>query len=181
MISSDWKEILKPTAAVGCISLILAGVAQPVYYLLAKTGIFSYTLFPFLFGALYGVLLGVGNFFVMALSLTRLTSSGADAAEAKKKAQASYTARSLAVIALMVVGCVIPFFSAVAVILSVAITQLGIVLYALVARSAEMKKIKNVSSVPPAPDGMEEEKTDTVPEEAQTGEEKHSPEETSAE
>lgn len=145
MVAMDQKDnafsaIVKPTVAVLLCSVVAVGISLPIYYAIARGGLFQWSLLKFTLGSVYGMLLGVGNFFAMALSMTLLTASAASAKEGKARAQSSYLLRQFFVVALAVVGCLIPFFHIVAVLGSLAVTQLVIVLYSLIDSLIAMKK-----------------------------------------
>ncbi len=71
-----------------------------------------------LFGGLWGFFITVLNFFIMSVLLQRAMATG-DEQQAKMKLQASYTVRMLLLVALMVVGVVLPFMHWVPVLVSV--------------------------------------------------------------
>ena len=76
---NGYAAVAKQTLAVLAMSLVAVVIAQPVFYLLSTTGIFEWSLWRFILGSLYGMVLGVGNFFSMALSLVLLTATARDA------------------------------------------------------------------------------------------------------
>lgn len=137
---SGFSAVLKQTLLVLAISAVTVAVAQPFFYLLSTTGIFEWSLLRFLLGSLYGMLLGVGNFFAMALSLILVTATAANPKEGKAKAQSTYVFRQLILVALAVVGCLIPVFHIVSVLGSLALTQLVITVYALIGNVMALKK-----------------------------------------
>ena len=137
---SGFSAVLKQTLLILAISAVTVAVAQPVFYLLSTTGIFEWSLLRFLLGSLYGMLLGVGNFFAMALSLILVTATAANPKEGKAKAQSTYVFRQLILVALAVVGCLIPVFHIVSVLGSLALTQLVITVYALIGNVMALKK-----------------------------------------
>lgn len=138
--NSGFSDVLKQTLLVLAISTVTVAVAQPVFYLLSTTGIFEWSLLRFLLGSLYGMILGVGNFFAMALSLVLVTATAASPKEGKAKAQSTYVFRQLILVALAVVGCLIPVFHIVSVLGSLALTQLVITAYALIGNVIALKK-----------------------------------------
>ena len=137
---SGFSAVLKQTLLILAISAVTVAVAQPFFYLLSTTGIFEWSLLRFLLGSLYGMLLGVGNFFAMALSLILVTATAANPKEGKAKAQSTYVFRQLILVALAVVGCLIPVFHIVSVLGSLALTQLVITVYALIGNVMALKK-----------------------------------------
>ena len=137
---SGFSAVLKQTLLILAISVFVVALAQPAFYLLSTTGIFEWSLLRFLLGSLYGMLLGVGNFFAMALSLVLVTATAADPKEGKAKAQSTYVFRQLVLVGLAVVGCLIPAFHIVAVLGSLALTQLVITVYALIGNVIALKK-----------------------------------------
>ncbi len=137
MNKSGKKAVLLQTLAVAGIGLFLIAVAQPLYPLISKSGLFEYSSLRFILGSVYGWLLGIGNFFAMAVSLIFLTSSSNSQSEGQKKAQAMYMSRLVAVLLLAVGGCFIPVFHPAAILISLALTQFGISVYAMIFRMAD--------------------------------------------
>lgn len=156
---SGFSAVLKQTLLILAISAVTVAVAQPFFYLLSTTGIFEWSLLRFLLGSLYGMLLGVGNFFAMALSLILVTATAANPKEGKAKAQSTYVFRQLILVALAVVGCLIPVFHIVSVLGSLALTQLVITVYALIGNVMALKKnppaMKEDEPQPPIKEGQE--------------------------
>ena len=156
---SGFSAVLKQTLLILAISAVTVAVAQPFFYLLSTTGIFEWSLLRFLLGSLYGMLLGVGNFFAMALSLILVTATAANPKEGKAKAQSTYVFRQLILVALAVVGCLIPVFHIVSVLGSLALTQLVITVYALIGNVLALKKnppaMKEDEPQPPIKEGQE--------------------------
>lgn len=142
---NGYVAAVKQTLIVLAMSFVAVAIAQPVFYLLSTTGIFRWSLTQFLLGSLYGMILGVGNFFAMAVSLTMLTATARDAKEGKARAQSVYLLRQLVLVGFAVVGCLLPIFHIVAVLGALALTQLVIAVYAFVGNLIAMKKN------PPAP------------------------------
>lgn len=140
--------VLKQTAWILLLSTVAVGVSLPLYYLISKGGFFQWSLMKFALGAVYGMLLGVGNFFAMALSMILLTATALDAKEGKARAQSSYLFRQFFVIGLAVVGCLIPIFHIVAVLGSLALTQLVVVIYSLIGSLVAMKNNPPLSGKP---------------------------------
>ena len=156
---SGFSAVLKQTLLILAISAVTVAVAQPFFYLLSTTGIFEWSLLRFLLGSLYGMLLGVGNFFAMALSLILVTATAANPKEGKAKAQSTYVFKQLILVALAVVGCLIPVFHIVSVLGSLALTQLVITVYALIGNVMALKKnppaMKEDEPQPPIKEGQE--------------------------
>ena len=137
---NGFSTVLKQTLIVLALSVVTVAIVQPVFCLLSSTGLYEWSLPKFLFGSIYGMLLGVGNFFAMALSLILLTASAAEAKEGKARAQSTYLVRQLVLMGLAVVGCLLPIFHIVSVLGSLAVTQLVIALYALIGNVIALKK-----------------------------------------
>lgn len=148
--------VIKQTLIIGCISLVLVGAAQPLYILIGDhTTLYEYSALKFILGSVYGWLLGVGNFAVMAISLMMLTSTTTDRNEARKRAQTAYTGRLVGLLLFAVGGCFIPVFHPVAVLLSLALTQFGIFAYSFLYKMIDAKKN---GETPAAPSDEAEEK-----------------------
>ena len=143
---NGYAAVAKQTLVVLAMSFVAVVIAQPVFYLLSTTGIFEWSLSRFLFGSLYGMILGVGNFFAMAVSLVLLTATAQDAKEGKARAQSVYLLRQLVLIGFAVVGCLLPVFHIVAVLGALALTQLVIAVYAFVGNLISMKKEPPISA-----------------------------------
>ena len=144
--------VVKQTLLVLLFSAVVVGASLPVYYLISTGGYFEWSLLKFALGSVYGMLLGVGNFFAMAISMILITASALDAKEGKVRAQSGYMLRLLFVVGFAVVGCLIPIFHIVSVLGSLALTQLVIVVYSLIGSLINMKK-NPVSSPKPVQDG----------------------------
>lgn len=95
------------TVRIGIGVLIGDAVMIAVFALLRKLDV------TVLFGALLGSLAAVGNFFAMGLLLQKALD---DPDRTKILVQRSYTLRMLAMVAVMIVGFVLPYFHVVAVV-----------------------------------------------------------------
>lgn len=93
-------------------SAVCTVVVQLVFW---AAGYYDYTV---LIGGLWGFLITVLNFFIMTLAIQRAVLLN-DEQQAKLRIQASYTKRMLLLIALMIVGVVVPFMHWAPVLLSV--------------------------------------------------------------
>ena len=131
---NGFMTVVKQTLIVLAVASAVVLASLPVYYLVSLSGIFEWNLLKIALGALYGMLLGVGNFFAMAISLVLLTASAEDGKQGRSKAQSTYMLRQLVLFGLAVVGCLIPFLNSVAVLVSLALTQLAIAGYALIGK-----------------------------------------------
>lgn len=76
-----------------------------------------------LLGALLGSVAAVGNFFIMGLSIQKAMN---DPDNAKRLVQRSYALRMIAMVAIMIVGFVLPWFHKVAVVVPVLLPGLTI-------------------------------------------------------
>ncbi len=139
---SGMGAVLKQTLIVALIGFVLALFAQFLYPAFARSGLFAYSPLRFILGGVYGWVLGVANFFAMALSLIMLTSGTADRQEGQKKAQAMYMGRLVTVLLFAVGGCFIPVFHPAAILFSLALTQAGISIYAMCFKLFEGRKEK---------------------------------------
>ena len=100
------KTVLKETGRVAVGVLIGDLIMLAVFFLLKKLDT------TVLLGALLGSAAAVGNFFAMGLGLQKALD---DPERTKFLVQRSYTLRMLAMIAVMIVGFVLPWFHVVAV------------------------------------------------------------------
>ena len=100
------KAVLKETGRVAVGVLIGDLIMLLVFFLLKKLDI------TVLFGALLGSAAAIGNFFAMGLGLQKALD---DPERTKFLVQRSYTLRMLGMIAVMIVGFVLPCFHVVAV------------------------------------------------------------------
>jgi hypothetical protein len=111
-----------------------------------------------LFGGLWGFFITVLNFFIMTVAIQKAMASG-DEQQAKLKLQASYTGRMLLLIALMIVGIVVPFMHWAPVLISVFYPRVVIFVRGLI--TSILNRGKVTPSVPSVPyDEDEEEKED---------------------
>ena len=145
---NGYLVVLKQTLLVLAVSAVIVGASLPIYYLLSGVGIFEWSLLKFSLGCVYGMLLGVGNFLAMSISLVLLTESVVDGKEGKLRAQSSYLLRQVLLVGLAIVGCLIPVFHPIAVLGSLVLTQIAITVYALVGKILLMKKTPPVSTEP---------------------------------
>ena len=93
-------------------SAVCTAVVQLVFLVFGK---FDYTV---LLGGLWGFIITVLNFFIMTLAIQKAMELN-DEQQAKMKIQGSYTIRMLLLIALMIVGVVLPFMHWVPILISV--------------------------------------------------------------
>lgn len=110
-----------------------------------------------LFGGLWGLFITILNFFIMTVAIQKAMASG-DEQQAKMKLQASYTGRMLLLLALMIVGIVVPFMHWAPVLISVFFPRVVITVRGLI--SSVMNRGKEVpasESVPFEEEDEEEE------------------------
>ena len=112
-----------------------------------------------LFGGLWGFFITVLNFFIMTVAIQKAMASG-DEQQAKMKLQASYTGRMLLLVALMVVGIVVPFMHWAPVLISVFFPRVVITVRGLISSVRNRGKEETVSSAEPYDDEEDEEKED---------------------
>ena len=96
--------VVKQTLIVLAVAAVVVAASLPVYYLVSLSGIIAWDALRMILGAVYGMMLGVGNFFAMAVSLVLLTASAEDGKQGRAKAQSTYMLRQLILFGLAVVG-----------------------------------------------------------------------------
>ncbi len=107
------------------------------------------------FGGLWGFFITVLNFFIMTVAIQKAMASG-DEQQAKMKLQASYTGRMLLLIALMIVGIVVPFLHWAPVILSVFFPRVVITVRGVITSIRNRGKEEVVSNPVPYEEDDEE-------------------------
>ena len=156
--------VFKQTAAIALISLAIVAAAHPLFIVIGNnTELFDYVPLRFILGSVYGWILGVANFFAMALSLVMLTSSSTDRMEGQKRAQSAYMGRLVALLLFAVGGCFIPIFHPAAILISLALTQFGIFAYSLIFKLSEAKKQAKTEKNPQSSSGEGEAPDESLP------------------
>ncbi len=97
------------TIYIASVSVILSLLLQSVFLIIGKWDI------TVLLGNIYGLLVTVGNFFLMGISVQNSLEKEAD--DAKKYIKASQSLRLLMLFVLAVIGYIIPVFNIIAVII----------------------------------------------------------------
>ncbi len=111
-----------------------------------------------LFGGLWGFFITILNFFIMTVAVQKAMEAG-DEQQAKMKLQASYTGRMLLLVALMIVGIVVPFMHWAPVLISVFFPRVVITVRGLIS-SVRNREKEEIPSCSPSCDEEEEEKED---------------------
>ena len=121
---SDWlfrnidPVVRKETGFIAAVELILSGLMQIVFLVL---GAWDYTV---LLGTLWGMLLAVGNFFLMARTVEKAVSL--DPEDVKKKVQFSMQLRLIGLVAGCVIGGLAPFMNTYAVLVPQFFPRIGV-------------------------------------------------------
>ena len=134
-------------------SAVCTGIVQLVFLVV---GMWDNTV---LFGGLWGFFITVLNFFIMSVALQKAMATG-DEQQAKMKLQASYTGRMLLLVALMIVGIVVPFMHWAPVLISVFFPRVVITVRGLISAVRNREEQEPVSSAAPYDDEEDEEKED---------------------
>jgi len=134
-------------------SAVCTGIVQLVFLVV---GMWDNTV---LFGGLWGFFITVLNFFIMSVALQKAMATG-DEQQAKMKLQASYTGRMLLLVALMIVGIVVPFMHWAPVLISVFFPRVVITVRGLISAVRNREEEEPVSSAAPYDDEEDEEKED---------------------
>ena len=116
------STVLKETAYVALVTLILSVLMQSVFLIAGK---WDYTV---LLGNLLGGLAAVGNFFIMGLTVQ--SALGMDVKDAKSRMKLSQTLRTLLMFIVAVIGYVVPVFSLLAVVIPYLFPRIAVTLRA---------------------------------------------------
>ncbi len=116
------STVLKETAYVALVTLILSVLMQSVFLIAGK---WDYTV---LLGNLLGGLAAVGNFFIMGLTVQ--SALGMDVKDAKSRMKLSQMLRTLLMFIVAVIGYVVPVFSLLAVVIPYLFPRIAVTLRA---------------------------------------------------
>ena len=114
------KTVIKETKYIASFVLILSVLMQAVFLMISK---WDYTV---LIGNLWGIIIAVGNFFVMGLFVQKAVMQ--DEKDARQTVKASQSLRFVGIFILAVVGVLIPFFNSVAVVIPLIFPRVAIML-----------------------------------------------------
>ena len=106
------KTVKKEIKSISLFMLIFSILMQIIFLILGK---YNYTVF---LGSIYGGLLSILNFTLLAITVQKLASEP-NYGNVKKEFTSSYRTRSCILIVFTIIGIVSPLFNSVAVILSV--------------------------------------------------------------
>ena len=115
--------VLKETRFIAAVVLILSALMQAVFLVIGQ---WDYTE---LLGNLWGVLLAVGNFFLMGLTVAKAVTLEPD--EAKKKMQFSQQMRLLMLLVGCVIGAALPWFPTISVLVTQFFPRIGVTIRGL--------------------------------------------------
>lgn len=101
--------VVKETLYVALVTLILSVLMQAVFLVIGK---WDYTV---LLGNILGALASVGNFFIMGISVQKALDK--EEKDAKNTMKLSQTLRMFVLFAVAAVGCLVPVFSTIAVVI----------------------------------------------------------------
>ena len=110
--------VLKETRFIAAVVLILSVLMQAVFLVIGQ---WDYTV---LLGNLWGVLLAVGNFFLMGLTVQHCLTLEPD--DAKKKMKLSQQGRLLMLLVLCMIGAALPCFNTVALLVPQFFPRIGV-------------------------------------------------------
>ena len=121
--------VLKETRFIAAVVLILSGLMQIVFLVLGK---WDYTV---LLGTLWGMLLAVGNFFLMARTVEKAVSLNPE--DVKKKVQASLQLRLAGLVLGCVIGGLVPFMNTFAVLVPQFFPRIGVAVRGLMLKGGK--------------------------------------------
>lgn len=114
---------MKETRFIAAAVLILSVLMQAVFLIIGK---WDYTV---LLGNLWGVVLAVGNFFLMGLTVQKCLTLEPD--EAKKKMKLSQQGRLLMLLVLCMLGAALPWFNTIALLVPQFFPRIGVTIRGL--------------------------------------------------
>lgn len=114
------KTVMKETKYIAYFVVIFSVLMQAVFLIISK---WDYTV---LLGNLWGIIIAVGNFFVMGLFVQKAVMQ--DEKDARQTVKASQSLRFVGIFILAVVGVLIPFFNSVAVVIPLIFPRVAIML-----------------------------------------------------
>ncbi|MDO4608016.1 MAG: ATP synthase subunit I [Clostridia bacterium] len=114
------KTVIKETEYIAVFVALFSVIMQAVFLCL---GYWQYTV---LLGNIWGIIIAIGNFFVMGLFVQKAVTQSEE--EARKTVKTSQAVRFAALILLLVIGLIIPVFNSISVVLPLAFPSLAIYL-----------------------------------------------------
>lgn len=127
--------VKKETTYIAAWAAILSLLMQAIFILLKK---WDYTV---LLGNLWGGTIAVANFFVMGLFVQKAVTQTED--EARKTIKLSYSLRNVALLVLVILGVVAPFFSTGAVLIPLFFPSIAVYLKAFKPKKGKEANQKN--------------------------------------
>ena len=121
--------VQKETRFIAAVVLILSGLMQIVFLVLGKWD------YKVLLGTLWGMLLAVGNFFLMARTVEKAVSLNPE--DVKKKVQTSLQLRLAGLVLGCVVGGLVPFFNTYAVLVPQFFPRIGVAVRGLMLKGGK--------------------------------------------
>ena len=123
MVNKIDPTVIRETRFIAAVVLILSALMQAVFLVIGK---WDYTV---LLGNLYGVLLAVGNFFLMGLTVQKCLTLEPD--DAKKKMKFSQQMRMLMLLVLCMIGAALSCFNTVALLVPQFFPRIGVMIRGL--------------------------------------------------
>ena len=114
------KTVIKETKYIASFVLILSVLMQAVFLMISK---WDYTV---LIGNLWGIIIAVGNFFVMGLFVQKAVTQ--DEKDARQTVKASQSLRMAGIFVLTVIGILVPFLNSIAVVIPLVFPRIAIML-----------------------------------------------------
>lgn len=114
------KTVAKETEYIAFFSVVLSVLMQAVFLIIGK---WNYTV---LLGNIWGIIIAVGNFFVMGLFVQKAVNQSKE--DAQKTVKASQSLRFAALFLLTVIGVLIPAFNSVSIVIPLIFPRVAIAL-----------------------------------------------------
>ena len=115
------KTILKETAYISAVSLILSVLMQAVFL------IFSFWDYTVILGNLLGLTASVGNFFLMGLTIQKALTKEEEK-EARNLIKLSQSGRLMLLFGVAAIGCLIPVFHSIATVIPYLFPRIAVML-----------------------------------------------------
>ena len=115
------KTILKETAYISAVSLILSILMQAVFH------IFSFWDYTVILGNLLGLTASVGNFFLMGLTIQKALTKEEEK-EARNLIKLSQSGRLMLLFGVAAIGCLIPVFHSIATVIPYLFPRIAVML-----------------------------------------------------
>ena len=112
--------VISTTAYVGIVSAILSVLMQVVFLLISKRDI------TVLLGNLFGLIVAVGNFFLMAYTVQKAVEK--DEKDARNTIKLSQTGRFFALLIFAIIGYLIPVFNTIALVIPYLFPRIAVAL-----------------------------------------------------